>query len=319
MAEHWLGSLRIDEISLVDQPSNPGALVALKKRDGDKPVGGPSASELALPQYRENTDPKFSVWSKQKRSKMKYRDVRSLVNKNEAPPDSYLAVWSAVFEKADEGGGSRMEREARAGKLLEQDFREGGHMVEYLSKFDKRMSRDGFEAEALAKRDRDSLGSPGLDQAVVKIMKANPGLNKHEAVRKLLTSEEGERLYGEYEERRRIAKLDQSRDYPGNDADDDDDDAKEKRKRRARMKCKSSDDTMDDAADRDGDDDGEDEGDDDDTEKLRRKGLKIAKRLGLVMVTSESIRKQAPSKLCQSCGTGNTLSSVMCHDCGARF
>jgi hypothetical protein len=80
---------------------------------------------------------------------------------------------------------------------------------------------------------------------------------------------------------------------------------------------------MDDAAghgdDEDDDEDEEDDGDDDGMEKLRKKALAITKRLGLVLVTSESIKKQTPSKLCTACATENTLSSPMCHSCGQRF
>jgi hypothetical protein len=72
----WLRTLKVQEASLVDKPANPGAWIALAK--ADKPLG---VDELALPIYEPNRDPK---WKKQKRSKMKYSDVKDMVAKGEA-------------------------------------------------------------------------------------------------------------------------------------------------------------------------------------------------------------------------------------------
>jgi hypothetical protein len=215
------------------------------------------------------------------------------------------------------------------GKLLDQDYREGGHLAEHLMKYDAQMSRDSFEA--LAKRDlgRDSLGSAALDAAVAKVMKAEPALNRHEAVRKVMNSPEADELYAQYEEQQtRIAKALNGKPSGDDDADDgdaDDDDAapdKEKRKARGRMKCKGEADSVGSAAGHDSDSDDEEEDDDDDTddkEKLRRKAVTLAKALGLSLVASESIRKAAPIKLCPGCAAENTLTSRICHDCSKPF
>jgi hypothetical protein len=191
------------------------------------------------------------------------------------------------------------------------------------------MSRDSLEAVRKAESTRDSLGTVEMDRAVAKIMKAEPNLNKHEAIRKLMTSEEGARLYGEYDYQQRdlLRKLDPSRDYPGNgsgsagDADDgddeDDDDGKEKRKCKAKAgkaKCKSEDDDMEDAID--GDDDEDDE--DDDKEK-RRKSIAIGKTLhtgSLVLIRKADATF---TKLCQKCTAENKISATKCGDCGQGF
>jgi hypothetical protein len=333
-----LTKLRIEEVSLVDRGANRNALVALRKHD--KPLG---VDEMSLPQYRANTDPQYPVWSKRKKDKMKYRDVRAMVNKGEAPQDSYLAVWKSVIDKADEGGGSRIEREARAGKLLEQDFKEGGHMAEYLARHDREMSRDSMEAVAKRESNRDSLGSAALDQALVKIMKTAPNLNRHEAIRKLTTSEEGSALYDQHETQQAVAKAaagndkfrdalagkptvddtsDDDNDGNGDEGNGDDGNGKDKRRKAkaSRAKCKSSDHSMASAIDGDDDSDGsDDEQDDDDMEKLRRKSIAIGKALETASLVLIRKADATFSKLCPKCAAENKVNAAKCGSCGQSF
>jgi hypothetical protein len=131
-----LVKLQIDEVSLVDRPANQGALVALAKRDGSKPVGG--TGDLALPQYRPNTDPKVPVYRKRKKDQMRLKDMRNMVSKGDLPDVSVPVVWDGFFTKSDKQGGSRFEREARVGKMLEADYQNGGQLIEYLKKATRR-------------------------------------------------------------------------------------------------------------------------------------------------------------------------------------
>jgi hypothetical protein len=324
-----LQELSVDEISLVDKPSNRNAWIALRKRDSEKPLG---VDEMSLPLYQRNQDP---VWTKRKRSKMrlKYSDVRNMVAKNDLPDSSAVVVWDALITKSDKGGGTRQEREARVGRMLESDYRNGGQLIEYLQKGDARMSRDSYEAFSKRESNRDSLGSVEMDRAVDKIMRSEPNLNKHEAIRKLLGSEEGARLYGEYDcqQRALVRKLDPNQGYPGNgndvdDGDDEDDDengnGKTKRKsgkaKASRMKCKSSGDGEDDdGEDCDNDEDGCD--DNDDMEKLRRKGLRVAKAMGSANLVFMRKGDGKVVKFCQGCAAENKTNADKCIECGKSF
>jgi len=197
----------------------------------------------------------------------------------------------------ERGGGlgrlDDQEREARVGKMLESDYQNGGQLIDYLQRGDVRMSRDAYDA-----------------------------------VRKYLSSSEADADYAAYEEQQaRVVKAPSGNDDDGNggaDADADDDKEKRSRSKSGKTKYKSGDDGMrsafdgDDGDDEDDEDDDED-GDDDDMEKLRRKGLRSAKLLGLTFVTSDGIRKGAPSKLCQGCRSENTISSPRCQSCSTRF
>jgi hypothetical protein len=281
---YLLQDLSITEISLVDKPSNRNAVVALAKRDdASKPVGG--TGDFALPVYQPNQDPEYPVFSDKRRKRMKVRDVCEMVKKNDLSESSAVVVWDALLTKSDKEGGTRQEREARVGKMLENDYRSGGALINYLQQGDARMSRDSYDAARKSESNRDSLGSPALDAAVVKIMKAEPNLNRHEAVRKLLTSPQGDVLYSEYERRRaRVLKLDPNQDYPNdsadaNDADDDGDKNNRGRSKSGRAKRKSSGDGIRSAIDGDDENDGADGNDGEDEDDLEiRKAFASARR-----------------------------------------
>ena len=87
LAKNWLTDLKVEEISLVDSAACKQAVVAIKKRDGGgtdtyvrtkQPNGRylfqkraiPIPAELALPEYRANTDPVFNPLERPKEDEM---------------------------------------------------------------------------------------------------------------------------------------------------------------------------------------------------------------------------------------------------------
>jgi hypothetical protein len=206
-------------------------------------------------------------------------------------------VWEEFFSKSDKQGGSRFEREARVGKMLEADYRNGGVIVDYLQRGDAQMSRNTRDAD-VAKANRTEYDNAAeaiiakraatiLRKQGKPVVEGTPEYSR--AVRMVLEADEP--LYRDYEDQQAVIAKNYGKfndALPGkpttDDTDDDDDD----------------------------DEDGEDR------EKRRKSITAIGKALtdGALVL----IRKGGGTfrKLC-SCGAENKVNADKCGDCGKKF
>jgi hypothetical protein len=210
--QHSLTDLRIDEISLVDKGACRQCRVAFTKRDapiktkqGGGPGGIPSV-DAGLPVYRDNTNPQYQPLTRPRKEKKpmpkKVREWTTAIQKGAVPRGHHIEVWDSLVRKAESqalAGKHGGRADVALARLLENDFRSGGALIQYLSNGDKAMSR----ATAIAKREAASQppihatrAEQLMDQRAQAIMKRDPEVSYPKAIQMAL--EQDPALYDRY-------------------------------------------------------------------------------------------------------------------------